>query len=185
MTTDLSEEAITSLELVGELIPEAADRAWLWKWAIVAMDNALQNLFVLAVAHTSGLNVIRFKKSEFDAWREGKGNFPDGPLLPFFELLEKAQGDDMRKFVHSQPLKLSGDEEASIGWLHRRRNEFIHYVPMGLSVDVPSIKLSLRNCGSVARRLITETGTIMWDHPDQASRSLTALDRIDASLPEF
>jgi hypothetical protein len=181
-TTDLREEAITSLEYAAEVIPAAQLQPWRWKWAVIAVDNALQNLFVLAVAHTSGVNVLRVKPADVQAWREGAGEYPEGKLKSFEQLFEMTQGDAMLKYVHSRPLELSEDEDGLVRWIHRRRNEFVHYRPIGLSVDLTSFTLGLRACTDVARRLILETGAIMWDDPEQDARVRAALASIASTL---
>ena len=181
-TTDLPDEAITSIELVAELLPKTETEPWRWKWAVIAMDNALQNLFVLAVAHTSGLNVLRVKPDEAKAWRTGDAEYPEGPLKSFGELFEMAQGDAMLKYVHSRPLEVSEDENDFVRWNHRRRNEFVHYKPMSLSVDLESFRLGLRACAEVARKLIQDTGVIMWDTPAQDARARAGLESLLHSM---
>jgi hypothetical protein len=178
LTTELTEEALTSVEFAAQLLPRVGADRWLWKWIVIAMDNALQNIFVLAVAHTSGLNVLKLKRADVEAWETGKGEFPDGKLLPFPDLLEKVQGAEMIKYVHSRPLELSDDERGTIEWTHRMRNAFIHYQPMALSIDIDSFRESLRTCAEVADRIVAESGNVWWDAPGQADRFADAIAEI-------
>jgi hypothetical protein len=66
LRTNEIEQFIGALEFAAELLPSAMSDNSRWKWAIVALHNALQGVFVCALsgADTAGISFLNEKSGE-------------------------------------------------------------------------------------------------------------------------
>jgi hypothetical protein len=55
---DEFEDAVLSIELAAEKFSEVQNSPTLWKWVIIAMQNAVQSAMVLALTGTDGCGAI-------------------------------------------------------------------------------------------------------------------------------
>ena len=67
-----------SLEMVSETLAKVLDNIYYWKWALIALENALQGYMVLALKGTSSINVLKEKCAQkFEAaWERGDEVLP-------------------------------------------------------------------------------------------------------------
>lgn len=137
LTTCPEIEGLMALRMVNACLRQVKSDVYQWKWAIIAIDNALQAFLVANLAGTDGLGV--HPEEEVKKWLKAydAGQEPPPPLKnldPLPTLLKKAQGSAMKQFIHSHPLQLSSEAKGAIRATHELRNEFVHFHPMTWSL---------------------------------------------------
>ena len=83
----------------------------------------------------------------------------------------------------SRPFKPSGTQERSIGQLNRLRNEFIHFVPKGWSLEVSGLPQIVGDCLNAISFLVFECGNVIWHETalETQTRVLIEKMKLDAS----
>lgn len=123
-------EISKSLEKVAEELARAPDDPYSWKWALIALHNAMQATIVRAIAGGDGSGALDKKSqqklaAEFRARIEGNASIPDAGwprLAGFMELYERCK--ERRPHAARAP-----ELEADVGRLDWIRGELIHYKP--------------------------------------------------------
>lgn len=178
LRTDAAEEAISALHAVAKSLNEVHGDLFQWKWALVGLHAALQGFMVLALSAGGALPVLR--EEDAKRWLEAyerREQLPDGlQLASFLELYKRIKGDDMLRYTHSQPFTPSGTQGASIKRLNSLRNQFVHFVPMGWSLEVTDLPQMVLDCLSAIRFLGWESSNVLWPSDEAEGRAYKALE---------
>jgi hypothetical protein len=153
--TDERTEALKALEMVVESLRSALADPYRWKWAIIAMQNAIQALIVTTISGTAGLGALRpdIAKKWLLAYESGTGIFPEEMKIDRFpELYER-----MKKEFSYIPGSAVGD---SVDKVNNLRNMFVHFPPQSWSLAVNEFPRIFRDCLSVVSFLIGKTGEV-------------------------
>ncbi len=140
-------EPLNSIVMAREFLERSGQDPYYFKWTIIAMHNALQGFMVLALMGTSSLSIIRWKK-EYN----GKTAYevladPDKKLVDFLELFKRIQS---KQYMQTNEFRGVTDSiNSSIEELNRMRNQFIHYLPLGWSIETQGIAQVLLDSLSV------------------------------------
>jgi len=147
LRTDETEEAISALEMLSEITPFLVKDIYRWKWAIIATHNALQGFMVLALRHGNGLLALKDKIAAewLKAYRDG-GKRPVEKLDNFLNLYKKVKSDRMKCYGHSKKLIAKSDHNWAVNKLNELRNEFVHFVPKGWSLELIGLPEICLNC---------------------------------------
>lgn len=169
LRTDERKEAIKALEMVLEQISQVKADVYRWKWIIVALHNATQAFMVLALRGGSNFHLVKkVDTKKYLAAIRGEGEpFPNEQLDYFLDLYKKIKSDRMKMYVHSKPFKPSGNQTRRVKKLHRLRNEFIHFLPKGFSLELTGMPEIVKDCLSVISFLAFESGNVFWVEADQ------------------
>src|SRR4051812_25537951 len=92
------EDAIAALELVASTSKNVRENPSLWKWVVIAAQNAMQAGMVLALAGTDGCGALREKSQERNrAWLQNdpKGEQPKVIMADYDTLLCRVQQPDL------------------------------------------------------------------------------------------
>ena len=171
LKTNTENEAFRALGFVAHHARLARKDAYHWKWVLIGLHNALQSLMVLALAHGSGLRVLKNQIAEnwLAAYRSG-GPYPEEKLDPFLNLFRKIQGNDMRFYVHSQPLVATESQRSSVKKLNSLRNRFIHFLPGTCLLDIDGLPRICLSCLTVGDFLAWKSGNISWAYDSAVPR---------------
>ncbi len=161
LRTNEIEEFVGALEFSAEIICQVNSDITKWKWLILAIHNALQGACVCALrsADTTGISVLD-EKCGRRMWHwldveSRKDQHPPPPkekLAPMLKLYTRAQ--DARYL--SVPLPPNPDRDRDVERLNSLRNELIHFVPKGLSVELSGMPQIIRSCCNVIMYLILD-----------------------------
>jgi hypothetical protein len=129
-------EAYNAIMMFKEFLKHAQQDVY-YKWAILAIHNALQGFFVLALKGTSNLSII-VRKDIYN----GKTPYeilcdPEPKLKSFLELFMMIKCS--KNMNNKELTDKSGMITRNISDLNLIRNDFIHYLPKGWSIGIQGI----------------------------------------------
>lgn len=147
LRTDELKEAVFALKEYRIRARRARMDNYEWKWALLAIHNAMQGFMVCALRGTSGLNVLKkeIAREWIRAHRAGE-ELPQEEMDYFLALYKKIKSKMMLQFEESSAFAPSGTQTSSVKKLNRWRNKFIHYLPCHWSIDVRDLPAL---CGDV------------------------------------
>jgi hypothetical protein len=106
-------------------------------------------------------------------------------LAPFKQLVARVQSDQMKRYVYSQPLRPTQDQAIALRKLHRWRNDFMHYKPMSLSIEVRGFPQIIRLCLEVIEFLALRSGNVFAGDSALARRTQSSLQSASRHLHEI
>jgi hypothetical protein len=207
MRTDETLEAVFSLEMVCDQLPRAQHNIHYWKWVVIALHNALQGYMVLALRGSDGLNILTEKcaKKWKAVWKSGSGQFPPRRLDGFMNLYNKIQAgtehyeealsrggvtwrtesDLMLMYAGSKPFRPQGSQTQSVEMLNALRNDFIHFLPKGLSLEVGGLPQMAKDCIDITAFLAFDCGNVLWHDPTLREKTVELLRQINVELEKM
>lgn len=182
LRTDTLEEACRNLEFVAHHLGRVEGEPYEWKWIVLGLHAALQSTMVAALRDSAGINILppRLRAKLVNAL-EGRGPRPKDHLDTFMNLYSGVQGKAIRKYGHSKRLDPTQAQDRSIKKLHEIRNEFVHFVPKHLSLEVSGLPEISADCVAMIRFLAFDCGNILWDE-GKGGRMNAALSSIEKNL---
>lgn len=186
LRTNEAEEAVAALEFVSRHIPLVRGDLAEWRWIIISLHIAVQGFMAVALRDSAGLTVLpdRLAAKWLRAYDEDKP-LPRERLDSFPNLYAKAKSADTAKHLAATPFSPSESQDRSIERLHSFRNQFIHFVPMGWSLEVSGLPIICLDALSLVDHLAHSYRQLIWnedEHPDRIQRALTASRESLASL---
>jgi len=153
--TDERFEALKSLEMVVESLRSVVVDPYRWKWAILAMQNAVQALIVVTISGTAGLGALRpdIEKKWLEAYESGTGDFPEEMKIDCFPELY----DRMKKKFSYTPDPTVDDSVKKVNLL---RNKFVHFPPHSWSIGTGGLPRIFKDCLGVVVFLIAHMGEV-------------------------
>ena len=147
LRTDELEESVSALRMMRDTALKVEYDVYQWKWIIIASHNALQGFMVLALRNGNNLTVMHDKLAGkwLEAYRADKP-LPEERLDSFPNLYKKIKGEDMERLIMSRRFTATAEQDRCVKKLQELRNEFIHFIPKGWSLEVsglPSLCLAI------------------------------------------
>lgn len=183
LKTNEIEEFIDALEHTAKLAGQVKDDVKAWKWLIIALHSALQGACVCALRghDTAGVTILTKKSwKEVLHWLnvERRKNpcspMPAERLANLKELFARVRNPALLPALHT--LSASADIVADIDKLNRLRNELIHFIPCGLSLDVSGLPRIVAHTADAIEHLVVSQPTF-WHRLERPDR-----DRSEAAL---
>jgi hypothetical protein len=185
LQTDELEEFISALEFSAEILPATAENTLKWKWVIIALHNAVQGVCVCALrgADTSGISVLD-KETGAAAWhwldvesrKPNPGPSPREKLASTMELYKRVK----RARYLEHPLLKNTARDKDILQLNSLRNQFIHFVPQGWSIELSGMPRIVGSVCDCIKHLAINFPTF-WHHfrtgdPERISSAVATLE---------
>jgi hypothetical protein len=161
LRTDASQEAMVSLEMVCNQLTKVTDDLHAWKWVIVSLHNALQGYMVLAL-HSLEARKSSNKEKWLAAFHGKTGNYPEPYLDSFLSLYKRIQTSEKMNPWGDRPFQPTGTQTESVEDLNYWRNDFIHYFPGNLSLEVTDGPQMVQDCIDIIYFLTFESGCMLW-----------------------
>jgi hypothetical protein len=183
LRTNEIEEFIDAIEHTARLAGQVKDDVKVWKWLIIALHSALQGACVCALRghDTAGVTMLT-KKSWKKVWHwldvESR-NDPHSPmpaerLASLKDLFARVRDPELLPAPHT--LRASTNVVADIDKLNRLRNDFIHFVPRGLFLELSGMPRIVTHAADAIEHLAVVQPSF-WHHLRQPDR-----DRIGSAL---
>lgn len=191
LRTDERTEAVRALRMVANLLPQVEGDSYMWKWVVIALQNAVQAFMVLALQGTWHVRVLlpNHAKKMMEAWENGDHErmFKDYYLDDFLQLYRKVQDECMMgQYVHSKAFAAEGTVTTSMERLVRLRNDFIHFVPMTLYVDVSDLPNVVLDVLNLINFLAFESQNVFWGLDEhQAVQVQDLLEQVGRSASQL
>lgn len=178
LRTDEIRELLEALRKVSSELDVARTDNYAWKWAIIAMQNAVQNAIVVAISGTDQLGALTKKAAErwLVAYAEDRTDVSDPRLAEFLELY------DRMKLRTAFPETADVDDD--IKRLVRLRNDFMHFTPKGWSIQLAGLPRIMRSTLSVIDHLDVR-GHIPWFEKGDREAARAACSDIRTALDAF
>ena len=169
LRTNEYSEAISSLKFFVEIIPSINEDIYRWKWAIIALHNAVQGFMVLSLKGTDSLLILPDKQST--KWLDAYYNdqpLPEERLDNFLHLFNKIQ--QYRNFPTSAQYQKHLEKLNSI------RNNFIHFSPKNWSLEISGLPAICMDCLHVIHYLV-EQEEILWYQKEVQQQVLSSVNK--------
>jgi hypothetical protein len=153
--TDERIEALKALEMVVESLRGASVDPYRWKWAIVAMQNAIQALIVTTISGTAGIGALRpeIAKKFLEAYESGTGNLSEEMKIDWFPgLYERMK----KEFLYAPGLSI----DDSVNKVNKFRNVFVHFPQQSWSLEANGLPRIFKDCLEVVNCLIGKIGEV-------------------------
>lgn len=169
MTTKLPEnyiefdeysDALYSLRHAAFFCAETARDRTIWKWAIIALHNALQGAMICHLSGTAGLGALEKDsiKAALD-WHEGDriGNrqpYPEEKVAPANVLFKRLTGQASMLEGAGELIKASKQEASSFERLHALRNDFSHFTPKSWVIETSGLAQIFGDISQILLRIL-------------------------------
>ena len=156
LKSDEQREALRALEILHGHLGLAEREPISWKWALVALHNAVQNFIVASLAGPALLGVLRPHIAE--RWEQTVAGLLDrgSPPIPdyFLDLYQH-----MKEVTGFRP---PIETDVAVARLNEHRNAFIHFTPASWLVHLNELPGLAQDCLVVVERLGWKPGHIDW-----------------------
>lgn len=176
LQTNEQEEAVSALEFTLESALKVTTDIYRWRWIIISLHSALQGFMVIALRHSDGSGPVPdFIIAKILIANRKKQPQPDEVLHRFLTLYRLLRSRRMERYVHSKRFRPKGTQTWSVRRLNRLRNDFVHFTPKGLSLEVSGLPHICLDCLSVVQFLHDESGNIFWNDASFRQRASAAI----------
>lgn len=165
LRTDEREDAIASLKLYVDAVSKVNSDIVYWKWAIISLHSAVQSLMAFHLGFGNDLLVM--PQEDAETWlkaHESGAAYPETKMDSFLNLYKKIKKHEVLGFKFIP----TGQQGGSIKRLNWFRNEFVHFMPKGWSIEMsgmPSICLDNLN---IMKSLNDGPVGMRWEDEKQA-----------------
>lgn len=173
----------------------------MWKWAIIALHNALQGAMVCHLSGSTNLGALDAKNS-IDIYARiqidwvGDPKISDPKLASIGVLFERVttgqQTDknghlvDWLKDARQSPISVDATTKDAFKLITDLRNGFVHFTPKGWSIEIAGLSSAfaslagfiqkIRNNGYAFRHLSSEQTTDLDAYLNELSAEITRMD---------
>lgn len=164
LQTDERADAIASLKLYVDVIQQINSDLSYWKWAIVSLHSAVQSVFAFHLGFGNDLLVM--KQEDAEKWlkaHESGGAYPDSKMDSFLNLYKKIKKHEVLGFKFLP----RGQQGRSIKRLNWFRNEFVHFMPKGWSIEVCGLPDICIDCLKIIQNLGEGPIQVRWENDKQ------------------
>jgi len=150
MRTDEREDVLSSLKMFNDSIDKALQEEAYWKWAVISIHSSVQSLMAFHLGFGNDLLVMRQQDAE--AWLEAHENetdYPEVQMDGFLNLYKKIKKHEILGYKFTP----QGQEGRSVKRINTLRNEFIHFMPKGWSIEVTYMTEVFSDCLNIIERL--------------------------------
>ena len=167
LRTDEREDLISSLKLVRISAQRAETDLQYWKWILIGTHSALQAAIVFHLSFGNDLLVA--KPAHANRWLNayrGNGSYPDMHMDYFLDLYRKAGSVEVLGFR----LPTTETQDASVQRLLEFRNDFIHFMPKGWSIELAGLPDICIDSLNVVSALANGPIQMRWEDDSQQDR---------------
>jgi hypothetical protein len=164
LRADEREDAIASLKLYAEAINRCREDLSYWKWAVVSLHSVVQA--IMAIHLGFGNNLLVMRQVDAEAWLKAHDDgkpYPNTKMDTFLNLYEKIK----HCAVFGYTFAPKGQQGKSIKRLNGFRNEFVHFVPKGWSIELSGMPNICLDCLDIIKELNFRSVHSRWDSEDQ------------------
>lgn len=176
LETDSETEGVLALEMTVEQLSKALDDPYRWKWAIIALHNSLQAFLVHATSGSDKLGAATesYRRRWYEAYERGEFTEAKERLATVGELMQRAR--KLKGYVYTRSLPPNEEQDRAAARLGNWRDTFIHFKPMGLTIEISGFPDICRPCIDVIEFLAFESGHVWVSRDELAERTRRSID---------
>lgn len=174
LRTDPLTEGVKGLSMTRRMLEEGQTDAYLLKWAVLAIVNAIEGF---VVASHRGVEVLAWDgttREQLRAWEQGQRDSPpalsDVRMPPFRQMLEKVR-------------KLGWDPDEGTGYwvseLADLRDAFVHFKRIDWSVAAAGMREAIRAGAATVRFLLDRSTSNMWPDDELLEAAFADLQEVE------
>jgi hypothetical protein len=165
LRTDELIESLSSLRVVELNLRAVIDDDFYWKPVLIMLHNSLQGFMICSLRGSNNYNILEKKSlAQMLLYDSGKLDvYPKEKLLDFMRLYNRIKSPKYSNII----FKSSKDIDLSINALNKWRNEFIHFKPKGLSLEVTSMPLIVKDSINLIGFIVFKSNTLYRLTQDQ------------------
>lgn len=189
LITDTFNEAIFSLEVIVEWLERVEKDVYYWKWIILALHNSVQGFMVLALQGSNGLMALSDNslKKVMESYKDDKPPPVSlDKLDSFLNLYKKVKSKEtMCFYIHSKEVTPSSTLDRNMKKLNSLRNDFVHFVPKLLGLEVSSLPEMCIDCLGLIYFLALKCGNVILYKDGDLERCKRIISTIKRILTRF
>lgn len=178
LRTDDLRELVEALRKVAGELESARTDSYAWKWAIFAMQNAVQSAIVVAISGTDQLGALTEKvaRAWLKAYESNQTDYPEPWLASFLELYDRMKA--------RTGFPATAEIDADIKRIVSLRNDFMHFTPKGWSIQLAGLPRIFENALLVVEHL-DRNGHVFWYEASDQVAARASLERIRVLLGQL
>lgn len=172
--TDDKSDIVSSLEMFSGALDKVADDLAAWKWAVIAIHSALQGAIACHL-RAAGNNLLVAKPEDAELWlsaHDKDSALPEMKMDWFPSLYDK-----LKKFeIEGYRFTPKDSQGGSINKINEYRNDFVHFMVNGFSLEVSGLPKMCKDCIDVISELDNHTLENRWHDDSQHAVFRSLLD---------
>jgi hypothetical protein len=167
LRTDERSDLIASLAMLEIALSKVVSDIAAWKWAIITTHSALQSAIACHLG-AMGNSLLVAKQEDAEAWlkaHEDGTPYPEMMMDSFPNLYDKLKHNE----IYGYKFAPRGTQGRSIKKINEYRNEFVHFMPKGWSLQVSYLPRMCINCLDVICEIDEHTLHLLWENNAQQS----------------
>jgi hypothetical protein len=172
--TDEKADLIASLAMLDVALDQIAKDIAAWKWVVIATHSALQSAIACHLG-AIGNSFLVAKQEDAEAWlkaHEDGTPYPEMMMDSFLNLYDKLKHQE----IYGYKFVPRGTQGRSIKKINGYRNEFIHFMPKGWSLELSGLPTICKDCLDVIHELDEHTLRVRWQNDTQEASFSTLLN---------
>ncbi|OGU40887.1 MAG: hypothetical protein A2455_17140 [Ignavibacteria bacterium RIFOXYC2_FULL_35_16] len=178
---NIASETVSTIKFTSDLSKNFDSDLDYWKWFIIALHNAVQNIIVMSLRSINNIPIMEEKDSKkwLKAYWENKPlpKYKIKSLPQLFRQLKK----NYEKFNLVDKFPPNSTLDWSLKQIHNYRNLFLHFIPAGVSLSKINIIRVGLDCMKLIKSLLFESGRINFNNHEYKILK-NSIKTIDATL---
>jgi hypothetical protein len=171
--TDEKADLVSSLSMLDVALDQIEKNLSAWKWVVITTHSALQSAMACHLG-AIGNSFLVAKQEDAEAWlkaHEDGTPYPEMMMDSFLNLYDRLKHQE----IYGYKFVPQGTQGKSIKKINAYRNEFIHFMPKGWSLEVSGLPNMCKDCLDVINELDEHTLHIRWHNNAQEASFRTLL----------
>jgi hypothetical protein len=179
LRTDEREDILASLRMASSSCETAVDDLTAWKWIVVGTHSTLQGAMALHLGFGNDLLVA--SPEDAAAWLDAHENgapYPEMMMDDFLSLYKKLKKHNILGYR----FKPNGTQGGNIRKLNRFRNQFIHFMPQGWSIELSGMPAICIDCLNIVSHVGEHSLCTRWESEEQRQSFVEVLGQCESKL---
>lgn len=185
VTTDEGSDVVGSLDHCKRSLGLVLETPSEWKWAVIALHNAVQGALVCHLAGTALVGHLSPNSAkEWLAWLNGGrlGPAPREYMADPTTLLKRVSGGERRiEDGCGQTIEITREQQNAFESLNELRRDFAHFNPKGWSIQLDGLPRIFRGCLEIISQIAADPWPFRHLAPerrDALSSHLTGISQL-------
>lgn len=178
--TDERSDVLVSLAMLNRALDGGATDSAAWKWIVIATHSALQSAIACHLGAV-GNSFLVARQEDAEEWlraHEDGAPYPEMMMDSFPNLYDKFKKID----VYGYKFSPKDQQGRSIKKINEYRNEFVHFMSKGWSLQLDGLPKMCIDCLAVIGELNQHTLHVQWEDDVQRTSFGSLLDSCLAKL---